>query len=82
MEDAYNRSPESLDGEDLEAVGYHRGCYQRFTKNLDRLKCSVASNEESTSHAPRKPKSSSMHLFSPECIFCGKLEVNVSGKTE
>ena len=41
MEDVCNQIPESLAGVDLEAIGYHRGCYQSFTKNLDRLKCSV-----------------------------------------
>ena len=46
------------------------------------LKCSVASKEASTSDYPRKPQSSSMYLFPPECIFCGRLEVKVSGKTE
>ena len=30
--------PENLNGANLDAVGYHRRCYQRFTKYLDRLK--------------------------------------------
>ena len=30
--------PNSLDGLDLETNGWHRKCYQAFTKNLDRLK--------------------------------------------
>lgn len=83
MEDVCNRIPESLAGADLEAIGYHRGCYQHFTKNQDRLKCSVTSNEASTSRSPRKrPSSSAMQLFPTECIFCGRIEQKVSGKTE
>ena len=82
MEDTCNRIPEGLAGLDLEAVGYNRGYYQSFTKNRDHLKCSVASKETSPSHSPCKPQSYSMHLFPQECIFCGKLEVKVSGKTE
>lgn len=83
MEDVCNHIPESLAGADLEIIGYHRGCYQNFTKNQKRLKCSVTSNEASISCSPRKPPSSSARqLFSPDCIFCGRLEVKVSGKTE
>ena len=82
MEDVCNQIPESLAGVDLEAIGYHRGCYQSFTKNLDRLKCSVATNWASTSRSPRKPQSSSKQLFPPECVFCGKFELKVYGKTE
>jgi len=83
MEEACNNIPESLSGADLEAIGYHRGCYQNFTKNQDRLKSSVTSNEASTSRSPRKPPSSSaMQLFPPECIFCQRLELKVLGKTE
>ena len=52
MEDAYDRIPKSLAGVDLEAVGNHRGWYESFTKHLDRLKCSVAYNEASSSHSP------------------------------
>ncbi len=85
MEDVCNRIPESLDDADLETIGYHRGCYQKFTKNQDRLKCSQ-SNEASTStpsRSPRKPHSSSAKQhFPPQCIFCGRVELKVSGKTE
>jgi len=84
MEDVCISIPESLAGADLEAIGYHRGCYQNFTKNLDRLKGRIETiTEASTSRSPRKPRSSSaIKLFPPECIFCEKLELKVSGKTE
>ena len=35
MEDVCNQIPEGLAGAYLEAIGYHRGCYQMFTKNQD-----------------------------------------------
>uniref|UniRef100_UPI00358E3B67 uncharacterized protein n=1 Tax=Myxine glutinosa TaxID=7769 RepID=UPI00358E3B67 len=74
---------QSLAGADLETIGYHRGCYQNFTKKQDRLKCSAISTEAATSRSHRKlPSSSAMQLFPPECIFCGRLELKVSGKTE
>lgn len=83
MKDICNHIPESLDGADLETIGYHRGCYQNFTKNQNRLKCSADSNEAPTSRSHRNSASSlAMKLFPLECIFCGKLEVKVSGKTE
>lgn len=81
MEDVCNQIPEIVDGAVLKAIGYHRGCYQKFTKNLDRLKSNVTSNDEAiTSRSPRKPPSSK--LFPPECIFCEKLELKLSRKTE
>jgi len=83
MKDVCNHIPERLDGVDLETVGYHRGCYQNFTKNQKRLRCSADSYDASTSRSPRKSASSSaVQMFPPDCIFCGKLEVKVSGKTE
>lgn len=84
MEDICNQIPESLAGENLETIGYHRGCYQKFTKHQDRLKCSVTSNDGAcTSRSPRKSRpSSATQLFPPECIFCQKLELKVLGKTE
>lgn len=50
MEDVCNQIPETLAGEHLEAIGYHRGCYQKFTKNQDRLKCTITPN-----YHPRLP---------------------------
>ena len=85
MEDVCNRIPESLEGANLETTGYHRVCYQKFTKNQGRLqeRPNVTSQQALTSRSPRKPRTSSdKQLFPPECIFCGKLEVKVWGKTE
>ena len=66
-----NQIPESIAGVDLETVGYHQGCYQKFTKNQDCLKSCVVGNETSTSHSPCKTPST-MQLFPPECVFCKK----------
>ena len=38
MEDVCSKIPDTLTDVNLEEVGYHRGCYQNFTRNLDRLK--------------------------------------------
>ena len=82
MEDICNQIPDTLAGVNLEVIGYHRGCYQKFTKNQDRLKCSTTPSESATTtRSPRKASSlSAMRLFSPECIFCEKLEVKIHGK--
>ena len=70
--------------DDLDCVGYHRQCYQRFTGNLNRLGDDTEA-EASTSqshHSPRK-LSSTGPIFPPECIFCDRLEVKSSKrKTE
>ena len=84
MEDICNQIPETLVGANLETTGYHRGCHQKFTKNQDRLKCSATPNESaSMTRSPCKASSlSAVRLFSPECIFCEKLEVKLHDKTE
>jgi len=82
MEAVCRLIPDNLDGVDLEMTGYHRGCYQAFTKHQDRLKCVVPDDEPSTIRSPRKPSTSSKNIFPPECIFCEMLETKVSGRTE
>jgi hypothetical protein len=85
MEAVSTQIPETLDGVDLEMIGYHRPCYQRFTANLHRLKDSTEASTSTKHHSPRKPASlcaESSQLFPPECMFCEKLEIKVSGKTE
>ena len=84
MEDVCNQIPETLAGENLEAIGYHRGCYEKFTKNQDPLKCNITPDDRaSTARSHRKLSSwSAMGLFPPECIFCEKLELKSCGKTE
>ena len=87
MEDVCKLIPDTLEDADLEAIGYHRQCYQHFTKNLDRLELHKAEASTSQSHhSPRKGcKSVSKEtrtLFPPECIYCDKIEIKTSGKTE
>ena len=81
MEAVCKSIPNNFTGTDLEAIDYHWACYQIHKKNQDRLQCNMVAS--SASHSPRKhPSSSGSHLFPAECIFCQKLEKNVSGKTE
>ena len=84
MEDVFNQIPETLTGADLEAVGYPRGCYQKFTKNQDRLRGSVTLSEiiSKTRSLRNSSSSSASWLFPPECIFCEKLQLKLCGKTE
>ncbi len=69
-----NLLPESLNDLDVETVGYHRTCYQTFTKNLDRLQEQTAEASCSSQKCFSPRKASSTHvLFSPnECLFCEK----------
>ena len=64
--------------------GYHQTCYQRFTRNLDRLHGSeptaVCSGGSRTSR--RGSADGQTVLFSPDCIFCnkeGRIAVKRSG---
>ena len=85
MEDVCSLIPDSLAVVNLETTGYHRACNRNFIKNQESLqkRSTVAPQEASTSRSPSKRASSSaIQLFPPECIFCGKLEVKVLGKTE
>ena len=41
MQDVCNLIPESIEGLDTVKTGWHWGCYQKFTKNLDWLKPAV-----------------------------------------
>ena len=86
MESACDLIPSTLP-EDLDCVGYHRHCYQRFTSNLDRLDKKFEASSET--HQQERPKSSRRStsasasiLFPPDCIFCEKKEVKVDRKTE
>ena len=45
--------------------GYHKECYRRFTKHLDRLK---STETETKSTSTKKVK----RRFNDDCIFCGK----------
>ena len=81
MEGVCGLIPSSLDGIDLESYGYHRQCYQRFHRNLNRLKAHESSGSTvplSKHHSPRRAASVSKLNLSPlfplECIFCEKYE--------
>lgn len=80
MEDICRQIPDSLDGCDLTVTGYHRGCYQYFSKNLDCLTYGEEVTEPQTQHrSPRKSGKATI-LFDPVCIFCeqeGSIHVNI-----
>ena len=82
MEAVCKLIPDNLDGVYLEMTGYYRGCYEAFTKHQDHLKCVAPDNQPSTIRSLCKPSTSFRNIFPPECIFCGKLESKVSGRTE
>ena len=88
MEAVWKQIPESLEEADLETVGYHKQCYQLFTCNLHGLRLPGDDPQPSTSrrhHSPRKHQDSDSKkslLFPPECIFCDKVQIKVSGRTE
>ena len=65
--------------------GYHRGCYQKFTKTLNRLakedipSASGSQCRSTRSSASQKPESI---IFNPDCVFCnmeGKIHVAQGG---
>ena len=85
MEDICSLIPESLANANIEEVGYHRGCYQNFTKNLDRLRSDTSTVENTKlTRSPRKPSASNdPGKFPIECIFCEKQTTRKShGKRE
>ena len=73
MEDACRLIPDTLQP----THGYHRGCYQQFTRNLDRLMAhewpstSGASSSNFKQHAHRSQNPEKI-IFKPDCIFCNK----------
>ena len=82
MDDVCEQIPISLECMDIDKIGYHRKCYQMFTKNLDRLQGLQAGPSTSGKHhSPRKCRSSEP-CFPEECIFCAQAEIKVAGKTE
>ena len=82
MEDICRKIPQMLQ----QNHGYHRGCYQKFTKNLDRLtqqedipSPSGSQCRSTRSSAAQKPEST---IFNPDCIFCnkeGKIHITQGG---
>ena len=97
MQDVFNLILESVEDLDVAKTGWHQGCYQRFTKNLNRLKSAVESSHSTSpepcsapasSHSPRKraPKRSLEKLpflFQPDkSSFCDKKTIKKQGKKE
>lgn len=81
MQSVCDQIPATLP-DDLDSVGYHRSCYQRFTGNLDRLKDNEPEESVLLQQRPRSVRRSSTTgatgpLFPPECIFCEKVEIKV-----
>ena len=92
-----NLIPESPEGLEIAKNGWHRGCYQRYSKTWDRLKPAVESSHptspepclaRASSYSPQKyaPKrlfENSPFLFPPEkCLFCGKKTIKKQGKKD
>lgn len=75
MQTVCNLIPTTLP-EDLDSIGYHRQCYQRFTSNLNRLKENENDYSNSSSLEQQLRLSRSLSSagppFPPECIFCQK----------
>ena len=85
MDDICSLIPESLGNVNIEEVGYHRGCYQNFTKNLDRLRSDTSTVENTKlTRSPQKPSASKdPGKFPTKCIFCEKQTTRKShGKKE
>ena len=71
--------PETCDGLDTKKTGWHRKCYQQFTKNLDRLKPAVMSPVaspvsslepcSSSAVSPRSPRKRVAKSVSKELTF-------------
>ncbi|EDO31951.1 predicted protein [Nematostella vectensis] len=82
-EDICSQIPNNLDGIDVEVTGFHRGCYQNFTKNLDRLKNNNQEEPKPIHRSPRKLSGTfGVEKFPLTCIFCEKLECKLKRKTE
>ena len=69
MQDVCDLIPETVDGLDTKKTGWHRKCYQRFTKNLDRLKPAVMSPLASPVSSLEPCSSSAVSPHSPrKCV--------------
>lgn len=81
MQSVCDQIPSTLP-DNVESMGYHRLCYQRFTGSLHLL--GEATESEASTSSLRSPrKLSTESIFPPECIFCEKLEIKGSDrKTE
>lgn len=84
MKDICDKIPLRITDIDIEITGYHNACYQRFTKNMDRLVSSSKSYEQQPSTSKRSPRKRSVpdFLYPPTCIFCEKIQIQKNRKTE
>ena len=69
--------PDTLTGLDLDNTGWHRGCYQRFTMNQDRLRTEPPNVSEenarplpSVYRSPRKKSTEGIKFPQDQCLFC------------
>ena len=67
---------QGIPDEIMENQGYHRGCYQRFTLNLQRLTAGIPSDDveapgpSTSQERVKRKKSLDKIIFAPDCIFC------------
>ena len=87
MENVCKLIPDSLSDVDLENTGWHRGCHQHFTTNLNRLQSKSQATLEDTQPSslcsPRKRRSEEGNKFVfPHgiCLFCDKKTTASGGK--
>ena len=81
MHDVCFNIPKTISEIDLGTTGYHRGCYQAFTKNQDRLSQWKASETPNQKHHSPRIVPNAQNTFPPECIYCNKLERTASHDT-
>ena len=79
MEDICKSIPDNLHSKDLDTTGYHILCYSRFTQRVCLKNANLA---PVPARAKSQRKSVSSSFLPPECIFCNKREVKVSGKSQ
>ena len=78
MKEVCDLIPDSLEGLDFKLNGWHRNCYQSFTKNQDRIKVpSLPQSPQAKRRSPRKSASSTILFPKDECLFCGKNRIRV-----
>ena len=86
MKKICDKIPEVLTSLNLETTGYHRKCYQKFTKNLDRFDIVSDTNvqhmKDQISRSLRRPQLSPTNAFPLEGIFCENLKLKLNRKTE
>ena len=87
-EDSCKLLPDKLEACDSSiVVGYHRQCYARFTKNLERLATPPFLDEDTKTNPTHKPSPIKRSVdggivFVPSCIFCGQLTKRLTSQRE